>query len=261
MTPTSTISAFAGPDADLSPALPAAPRRNVTHIGRPSDIGADVLGHLIDTAARGYPGEWTARWTPGEVRIAAAADPRVHILLAPKGTSADVRIRAMSGAGASAAHLHLARALRDALALHERVNAEGVAGALAAGVEPARLLPAPGPAAPAPAPAPGREIVVSHVGKAGPLALVVESAIRASVPPERKPYWRGGQWSIAWTHSGAIVQALGDGGWFSIAHGRVQVPRVVRGDFETFLTADPEIVIVADAVRAALAAHGAQEAA
>lgn len=134
---------------DLStdaPAAPQAPRRNVTHLGRPSDIGASVLGHLIDTAARGMPGEWTARWTPGEVRLASAADPRVHILLAPKGTSADVRLRVMQGAAPGEAHFHLARALRDALALHERVNAESVEAARAAGVPAAKLLPAPLPA-------------------------------------------------------------------------------------------------------------------
>lgn len=226
-----------------APTLPAAPSRNVTHLGRPSDLGASVLGHLIDTAARGYPGEWwTARWTPGEVRLTAPGSP-VRILLATRGTSADVRIRAtLGGPSVPEAHFALARALRDALALHERVNAESVAGALAAGVEPARLLPA------APAPAP---VAVSHADRdaprSGPRCDAITRAIQSAAA--------SGPWSVEW-YNRLLGRAWGPVGSFRVSFGGGAHEAVI----DDLCPPGPELDRVARAVRSALVAQ-AQEAA
>lgn len=215
----------------LAPVLPAAPAASpVRFAGFPSSLEASALRTIIDRAARGYPGAWTATWTPKGVELRASGMQARIILAGPPGA---VTVSLRSSLGGQA----VPEAARS-LAVRCRDEAERWARAQTAPAEP-------------PAPARLHPVRVTASGES-PLAGVVEAALRSSATADSS-------WSIRWRDGSATVSSAGC--QFRVdASGRVS--RAYR-DWQDFTTPPPvpaEVVAVADAVRAALAS-GAQEAA
>ena len=213
----------------LAPVLPAAPAASpVSFRGFPSSLEASALRTLIDRAARGYPGEWTATWTSSGVSLSAAGLSARIILAGPPG-AVRVSLRGVEPVPEAA----------RSLAVRCRDEAERFARA--------QTAPSPEP----PTPARLHPVRVTTSGES-PLAATVEAVLRNSATADSS-------WSIRWRDGSAVVSSAGC--QFRVdASGRVS--KAYR-DWQDFTTPPPvpaEVVAVADAVRVALAS-GAQEAA
>lgn len=212
----------------LAPVLPAAPAPSpVSFRGFPDSLEASALRTIVDRATRGYPGTWTATWTPSGVELRAKGLQSRIILAGPPGA---VRVSLRAGQAVPEAARSLAVRCRD--------EAQRFARAQTAPAEP-------------PAPQRLHSVRVTTSGES-PLAATVEASIRNSATADSS-------WSIRWRDGSAVVSSAGC--QFRVdASGRVS--RAYR-DWQDFTTPPPvpaEVVAVADAVRVALAS-GAQEAA
>lgn len=217
-----TADAF-GPDH-----LPERAPSGVSYLGTPSlpDLEASALRTIVDRAARGYPGAWTATWTASGVELRATG-MRARILLSGPPGAVRVSLRATLGGQA------VPEAARS-LAVRCRDEAERFA----------RAQTGPAPEAP-PALPRGLPASVRTSGES-PLAALVEQAIAASAPP-------ASQWSVRWRGTSALVESAGcqfriDGSRVSKAH----------RDWQDFTAPPPvpaEVVAVVDAVRVALSAR------
>ena len=207
----------------LPAVLPAAPSP-VAFRGFPASLEASALRTIVDRAARGYPGAWTATWTSSGVSLSAAGLSARILLAGPPG-AVRVSLRATLGGQA------VPEAARS-LAVRCRDEAERFA----------RAQTGPEPAPPQPR---GLPASVRTTGTS-PLAALVEKAIAASAPP-------ASQWSVRWRGTSALVESAGcqfrvDGSTVSKAH----------RDWQDFTAPPPvpaEVVAVADAVRVALSAR------
>lgn len=210
----------------LPAVLPAAPAPSpVAFRGFPNSLEASALRTIVDRAARGYPGAWTATWTSSGVELRAKGLQSRILLAGPPG-AVRVSLRATLGGQA------VPEAARS-LAVRCRDEAERFARAQTAPAEPAPPQPRGLPAS------------VRTTGTS-PLAALVEKAIATSAPP-------ASQWSVRWRGTSALVESAGcqfriDGSRVSKAH----------RDWQDFTAPPPvpaEVVAVADAVRVALSAR------